>query len=184
MKKTTNYYFWLGSILVFLIDLSTKIWALNFLPEDEEFLINKLISFHRIYNESTIALDYTIPFADTTTQFRVFWLLFAFIITISIYFVIKQKVIQQQSIETEFAKTGLFILLGSIWGNAFDRIFRPAGVVDFIRLNLVDSIPILNFADIMVYLANFCFICSWIIILVKLIKFKKYNNTEITTSHF
>jgi lipoprotein signal peptidase len=169
MKLENNIKnFWVAAFFIFLLDQATKIWAMNFLPLEEEFLLNHYFSFQRIFNEATVLLDYNLPFGMSINIFRCIWLLVALILSCSIYWVLKQPVLKNLNIETEFAKTGLFFLLGSTWGNAFDRIFRSDGVIDFIRLNFLNnSIPILNIADIMLYIGEFCIIVTWIIIIFK-----------------
>lgn len=162
--------FWLGAFLIFLLDQGTKIWALNYLALEDEYLINNLLSFQRIYNEATVLLNYQLPFGISTDFFRIIWVAIAAILTLSIYWVIKQPALRGDNLETQFAKCGLFIIMGSIWGNAYDRIFRSEGVVDFIRINfLTDSIPIMNIADIMIYWGDVCFIITWGILLGKLL---------------
>ena len=60
----------------------------------------------------------------------------------------------------------MFLIVGGAWGNAFDRIFRDKGVVDFIQLKISEnSWPVLNVADVMVHFGVLSIIISWIIII-------------------
>lgn len=173
INSKTNKYFWLGAFFVFLLDQMTKILALNLLTYDQEIYINSFISFHLIFNEDTIFLNHTLPFGLDVTSFRIIWIILALLISIAIAWVIKQKNMFEGGWGIEFAKTGLFLILGSLWGNAFDRIFRKEGVIDFIRLNLfTNTTPIMNIADIILFWGEFCLIIAWIIVIFNLIKNK------------
>ena len=88
-----------------------------------------------------------------------------------------QPSMKEHSWKAELAKTGLMIIFGGLLGNAFDRIFRTEGVIDFFRLNFIQNIvPIVNFADIMIYLGEACVIAAWLVIFYELMmkKLKKY----------
>ena len=161
-----NKKYWLGALFAFGVDFFTKIWALNFLTLDEEFLLNHYFSIQRVWNESNIlaSVNFDIP----TPVFRFFWIFASLLLAIAIYWVSLQPAINEDSVKTDFAKTGLFLIMSGIWGNAFDRIFRSEGVVDFIRLNfLEDIIPIMNFADVFIYVGIFCIVVGWSIILTE-----------------
>lgn len=170
MKYQTNLkYFWGAALLIFLLDQGTKLWAMNFLPFEDEYIINQFLSFHRIFNEATFLLDSRLP-QFSIVEFRIIYVLIALGLTIGLYWVSTKPALQVSSIETEFAKTGLFLMLGSIWGNTFDRLFRSQGVIDFIRINyFTETVPILNIADITLHMANLCFIITWFIIIYRLI---------------
>lgn len=160
-------YLWLSVFCLFLIDQSTKMLALNLIPFDTEIILNKMFSIHTIYNESSIMLShsiYEIPFINNNLQFKLLYFCFSLVLILGIVWVTNQKSFNTDSWDTEFAKSGLFIIMGGILGNVFDRIFRYEGVVDFIRLNFIESIPILNFADITIFLGEFYLIISWLII--------------------
>lgn len=157
--------FWMAAFLVFLLDQVTKLWALNFLPWYDEIPMNKYISIGLFYNEATIMLFHELPFNMTQAQFVFMWVFICVIITMGIWWVIKQPALNNNGLTEEFAKTGLFLILGAAWGNAFDRIFRQ-GVVDFIQINVSpDFVPIINIADIMIYLGELCLIFAWLLIL-------------------
>lgn len=163
-----NKKYWLGAFFAFLVDFLTKIWALNYLDLEEEFLINHAISIQRIWNESNILAS--VSFDIPNILFRFFWVSFAIILAFSIYWVSLQPSINEENIKTDFAKTGLFLIMSGIWGNCFDRIFRSEGVIDFIRLNFIEnSIPIMNFADVFIYMGIFCIMIGWILIFKELI---------------
>lgn len=169
-----NKKYWLGALLAFMVDLSTKMWAVNFLNLEEEFLINHYFSIQRIWNDSNILASVT--FNISNIMFRVFWIGFASLLAISIYFVSIQPSINEENIKTDFAKTGLFLIMSGIWGNCFDRVFRSDGVVDFIRLNfLTESIPIMNIADVFIYMGIFSIMIGWIIIIKELLCIKLFN---------
>lgn len=160
------------AIIIFCIDQFSKLIALNLLDFDKEFKINSLVSLHRIFNQNTFLLYYTLPI--NIIFYKILWLFLASILIFGVFWSIKQPALQEDSIEAEFARTGLFIFLGGCFGNAYDVIFRYDGVVDFFRLNLIEAIPILNFADIMIYFGEFCLIITWLIILLKFFKSKLY----------
>lgn len=169
-----NIQYWLGALFAFSVDLISKIWALNTLELEEEFLINKYFSIQRIWNESNILAS--VSFDIPNLWFRIFWVLFAIFLALLIYWVSRQPAMNQKSPTTDFAKTGLFLIMSGIWGNCFDRILRPEGVIDFIRLSfLKDSIPIMNMADVFVYVGLFCIIISWVFMIIELLQLNIFN---------
>lgn len=173
MIKNNNKSLWFGAFFVFLLDQLTKILSLQFLGLEEEIKLNHYFSLQRIYNEATVMLNYPLPFGLSVDGFRIIWVTIAIILTLGIFWVNKQQSLNNACWEAEFSKVGLFLILGGIWGNAFDRIFRKEGVIDFIRLNFFqDSIPIMNIADIIIYLGEFCLITAWLIVLFKLLQHK------------
>lgn len=167
MKICKENNFWLAAFLVFLIDQFTKLWALYRLPLEEEIVINSYLSFQRVFNEATVLLSFHLPFGLTVDQFRFFWVLIAISITLGIWWTIKQPALNQPGWVEEFSKTGLFLILGSSWGNAFDRIFRKEGVVDFLQINYFKgTVPIVNFADIIIYVGEIALISAWVLIII------------------
>ena len=159
-----NKKYWLGALFAFCVDFGTKLLALKYLNLDEEFLINHYFSIQRVWNESNILAS--VSFDIPTTLFRFFWLSTSLLLAIGIYWVSLQPAINEDSLKTDFAKTGLFLIMSGIWGNSLDRIFRHEGVIDFIRLNFLDDIiPIMNFADVFIYVGIFCIVVSWLIII-------------------
>lgn len=169
-----NKQYWIGAFIAFLVDLCTKICALYYLDLDEEFLINSYFSIHRIWNDSNILAK--VSFDVSIILFRFFWVFFALILACVIYWVSIQPNMNEDDIKIDFAKTGLFLIMSGIWGNCFDRIFRSDGVIDFIRINFIKNlIPIMNFADIFIYMGIFSIIISWILIFVDLFKLRFIN---------
>ncbi len=175
---------WLGALFVFLLDQCTKIWAENFLHFDREFIMNRFISLHRIYNESYVLANYNIYneeliFSLTHSwQFKFLYIGFALILMIGIIWVTSQPALKEKNWGSEFAKTGLFLILGGILGNGFDRLFREKGVVDFIRINYFqESVPIMNIADILMYVGELCIVLAWLIILIDF-TIKKIKKTK------
>lgn len=163
-----NKQYWMGAFFAFSIDLISKIWALN-LDLEEEFLINKYFSIQRIWNESNILAN--VSFDIPNLLFRIFWVSFAICLAILIYWVTIQPAINEKNKTTDFAKTGLFLIMSGIWGNCFDRIFRSEGVIDFIRLSFMkDSIPIMNMADVFIYMGIFSVAIAWLLILKELLE--------------
>lgn len=159
-----NKKYWWGAFFAFLVDLSTKLWALK-LELEEEFYINKIFSIQRVWNENNILAS--VSFDIPLLLFRTLWVFFAIVLAISIYWVSLQPSINEDNSRTDFAKTGLFLIMSGIWGNCFDRIFRNDGVIDFIRINfMTDSIPIMNFADVFIYCGIFSIIISWFLIII------------------
>lgn len=172
-----NKQYWVGAFLAFLVDFLSKVWALNYLDLEEEFLINPYFSIQRIWNESNILAS--VSFDIPNVLFRIFWVSFAILLAISIYWVSLQPSINEKNIKTDFAKTGLFLIMSGIWGNCFDRIFRQDGVIDFIRLNFMkDSIPIMNLADVFIYMGIFSIIIGWGLIIYELL-FIKISNKKV-----
>lgn len=180
MNLSSQKTLWLGAFFTFLLDQLTKILALNMLPYDQEVLINQYISFHRIFNNDTMMLSYKLPFGLTLDTFRLFWLSQALLLAAGIYWVVNKEALKNGGWIGEFSKVGLFFILGGLLGNAFDRIFRDDGVIDFIRLNfLTNSIPILNVADIMIYLGEINLVIAWLILFIKIIQQYLKNRIKI-----
>lgn len=169
--KIDNKNLWFGTILVFLFDQVTKIWALNRLPFSEEVVSKSWFSLYRIYNESTIMLNLDAEnYNISVVEFRLIYAVIAVCLTLGILWVTNQPALNENKIEAELAKSGLFIILGAMLGNLTDRIFRQ-GVIDFIKLDMFENtVPILNIADIMIYVGVFAIIIAWVIIIFKIIK--------------
>lgn len=166
-NEMNNIKYWQGAMIAFIIDFGTKVWALN-LDLEEEFLINKYFSVQRVWNESNILAS--VSFDIPNILFRFLWVSFALLLAISICWVSIQPSINEKNFKTDFAKTGLFLIMGGMLGNCFDRIFRDDGVIDFIRLNfMTDSIPIMNFADVFIYAGILSIIISWVIIIKEIL---------------
>lgn len=180
MKKSNLKYFILSAIFIFLLDQGTKLWALNFLEYDEKIKLNSFLSLHRVFNESTILLDFDIHALGLHVHtFRFMFVLMAIILTIGVIWVSTRKSMNDGTFVAEFAKTGLFIICGGIWGNAFDRAFRPEGVVDFLRIDINrDLIPIINIADVMIYVGEMSIIMGWLFLIINAIYIKISGKTN------
>lgn len=175
MTKNKERNFWIASFLVFLIDQVTKLLALKFLPLEDSVPLTKYISFTRVFNEATVMLIHELPFGISNAQFIFLWILSCVVITAGIWWVIKQPALSNEGWRVDTTKIGLFLILGSAWGNAFDRIFRE-GVVDFIQFNTFENIvPILNLADIMLYMGEFSLVVSWVLTFPALLNKVKFS---------
>ena len=169
-----NGRYWLGSFIAFLVDFFTKVLSLHYLDLEDEFYINKFFSIQRIWNKSNILASVSFPIQIWI--FRLIWVSFAILLGCSIYWVSKQPVLNDGTYKTNFAKTGLFLIMGGIFGNCYDRAFRADGVIDFIRLSFMETIPIMNFADVFIYMGIISIIISWSLILLDLIE---NNNKKV-----
>lgn len=171
MKIANHKKLWLGALCAFLIDQLTKSLALSFLNFEEEIVLNKWFSFIRIYNESTLMLNINLPFGMSTEQFRLAWVAGAVLLAISIFWVTNKPAMKEETLVGDFGKTGVFLIMGGIWGNAFDRVFRENGVIDFIAIRAFeDTCPVFNFADVIIYMGEICILMGWLCIFYQLIK--------------
>ncbi len=145
-------------------------FALLFLKEDHFIKLFSKFSFHRIYNESTIMLSLDVQSLNLDiVYFRILFVIYAVLLSMGIVWVTTQKAMNDGSMVAKIAKNGLFILMGAIWGNAVDRIFRPLGVVDFIRIDVnKDLAPIINVADIMIYVGVLFILIAWSILIANI----------------
>lgn len=164
----------LGAILVFLIDQMTKEWAYRFLDFDKEVVINHLFSLHLLYNDSYIMMNYNVldskSFLNSTNQFNIFYTFICIIFCVVINWVTSKPALNEKKWSAEFAKTGLFFIVGGILGNSFDRVFRNKGVIDFVRVkDGYDYDFIFNFADVAVYMGELCIVIAWCLIIGSLI---------------
>lgn len=164
------------TISVTILDQITKIISLYLLEFGKLVPINSLLSFQRIYNQNNFMLNKTLPVSVTTH--KIIWVLVAIFFILMAIYLIKQPLLQENSLTADFIRTGLLIIIGASLGNAIDVIFRYDGVVDFIRLDFLESLPILNIADIMIYIGELCLVLAWISLLFDKIK-KKTNNKTI-----
>lgn len=162
---SSNRQFWFAAFLVLLLDQWTKLLVLHSLQLDDEYFITSMLSLNRIYNPSTIFLNYHSPFGLNLNEFRLFWLFNGASLGFAMIFVLKQKVMQEHSWRIELVKTGLFLMMGSMWGNGFDRVFRPEGVIDFLFVKFEDAAPIMNLADILLFFGEAALWTGWIIII-------------------
>lgn len=179
MNKNKNNHLWLGAFFVFLFDLLTKTWALIKLPLEEEVVYRSWFSLYRIYNETTIFLSYDATEINMSPlQFKCFYTFVSIILFLGCIWVIRQPSMNNGCGESEWAKTGLFIIVGAMFGNLFDRIFRD-GVVDFIKIDIFEeTIPIINIADIMIFVGEGCLIYVWLRIITKFILSFYYKKVD------
>ena len=148
--KYNRYYFFLISIIIFLLDQSTKqiIHAFNISLTGKELLL--------------FSLDYVKNFGAAFNLFsgnRLFLSLVSIVITIIlIYSILKNKNISNTEL------LGYSFILGGTTGNGFDRIIKGY-VIDFINLNFI-KFPVFNIADISINI-------GLILIIYSFIKYKK-----------
>lgn len=171
--------FWWAAFLVFLFDQVTKMWAVSTLKFEQEIYISELLGIRRIYNEDTIMMVFHSPMGINKLTFVLLWLSICCLVTLGIAWVTRQPSLNGGGWTEEFAKTGLFLILGAAWGNAFDRIFR-VGVVDFIEFKMDTHFsPIINIADIMVYVGEFCLFLAWFCIIFNALKNYNIKNKNL-----
>lgn len=170
-KNYNNNKLWLLAIALFFFDQLTKIVADWHLPYDQEFLIASWVSFLKDYNETTFMLIYDAEMLNMSHSiFTMTYSVIAFIIFIGVVWVSKHKAMRENVIEVKFALSGLFIILAGSMGNLADRIIRGK-VVDFVKINLSENYePVINAADIMIYVGLFFIILSWSVIVTKFLK--------------
>jgi lipoprotein signal peptidase len=161
----------LGAFLVFLIDQMTKTWASKFLPLDKEIIVNYLFSLHFLPNEAEVMATYNLvgknSLLTSIGQFNFIYTIVCFMFCYAILWITKQPALNEKQWTTEFAKTALFLILGGVLGNAFDRIFRGNGVIDFVRVKDGYNYDLIfNFADVAVYMGEFCIFVAWCLIVM------------------
>lgn len=169
--------FWWAAFFVFLLDQVTKMWAVGYLKFEENIYINKWIDLRRIYNEDTIMMVFHNPMGLSKLTFILIWISVCLVVTIGIAWVTRQPALNGGGWTEEFAKTGLFLILGAAWGNAFDKLFR-VGVVDFIEIKFDTYFsPVLNIADIMIYVGEFSLFMAWICVFFTALQKIKVRNS-------
>ena len=130
--KNNRFYFILLSILIFIIDQSTK----NFININYNTLINNDLIFFRIDYVKNYGAAFNILSGS-----KIFLSTVSTIITlVLIYIILNRKNINNLDL---FSYS--FILGGTI-GNGIDRITKGY-VIDFINLNFI-NFPVFNIADI------------------------------------
>ncbi len=167
MNKINLKNLWFGAFFVFLFDQLTKIIAKNYFPFDTEFKINNYLSIHVIHNENTLMASTDFFFSSDYTEnlflFKLFYISACLLIFALIYWTLELKELHKNTLIHDFLRTGLFLIIGSNFGNTFDRIAGNA-VVDFIRVNnFFDGQPIMNFADIILYFGELSIVFAFII---------------------
>lgn len=179
--KNTNKHLWLGAFFVFFLDQVTKFFALDFLNAKKIILMNPILGlkFHLVRNYSTIMMNIDLTqYHISVLEMRFFYFLVSLILIFSIFLITKNKNFEQNNWSNEFLKTGLFLILGSILGNLFDRVFRTQGVIDFLSFNpTMNFYLIMNVADIILYFGEICILIGIILSFyfeLKTLKFKKF----------
>jgi signal peptidase II len=134
--------------LCFLCDMLSKQMVINFLSHRPPIrVIGKYLQFALVYNKGALfGFDprHYVPWFPLNTFFFVFSALA--IIVIVVYF-------SRLRPTDLLMQWGLILILPGAIGNLFDRIIHPdAGVVDFIRVGLSETVywPIFNLADMYV----------------------------------
>lgn len=166
-----NNKLWVLATALFFFDQLTKVIAEWHLPYDQEILVNSWFSILKYYNETTFMLIYDAEMLNMShVTFTIAYAIIAIIIFLGVFWVSKHKAMRENLIEVKFALIGLFIILAGSMGNLTDRVLRGK-VVDFIKINLSDNYePVINVADIMIYIGLFFIILSWIVIITKCFK--------------
>lgn len=126
------------AIIVWLIDIITKISAVKFLmPISSVEVIKNILSFTYVENRG-------IAFGMFAGR-RVFFILVSVIILAVVVFVVVKTPRQSRS---AFLKLGGALVISGAVGNLTDRIIKGF-VVDFIEVRFIDF-PVFNIADIAV----------------------------------
>lgn len=173
-KNENNKNLWLASIFIFLLDQGTKLFALDFLNPKKIFLINPIwgLKFNLVRNYSTILMNIDLTkYNISVLQMRFLYFLTSIILIFLIYLITKNKNFERNNWSNEFLKTGLFIIIGSILGNLYDRVFRTQGVVDFLSFNPnINFYLIMNVADIILYFGELSIIIGLLIAIISELK--------------
>ena len=170
-----NKNFWLIALFVFLLDFVSKELALMLLEFEIKYHLYDVFSLQRIFNSSTILLNLDVETYGIHPKWLIYFMFTcSLILTYGIYWVSNEESFNKNNSKIEFlGKGGMFIILGAIWGNVIDRLFRPNGVIDFLRLDISEnSAPIINIADIMIFVGNFFILMAWTFIVVEKLKEK------------
>jgi lipoprotein signal peptidase len=175
--KKTNKHLWMGAFLVFLLDQATKFFALDLLNAKAMILMNPIwgLKFHLVRNYSTILMNIDLTkYHISVLEMRFLYFLTSLILIFSIYFITKNKNFEEDNWSNEFLKTGLFLILGAILGNLYDRIFRTQGVIDFLSFNPnINFYLIMNVADIVLYFGEISIIIGLLIATLNELKHSK-----------
>lgn len=164
---------WLLALLLLFFDQFTKMIAELKLPYSEEihFGLSSWMSFVKYYNESTFMLVHNAQVYDVSLfHFQAIYAAIAFVLIYGIWWVSRHPLMKDNLIEVKFALIGLFVTLGGVMGNLTDRMIKGK-VVDFLKLNFFTEYePVINAADIMLYVGLLLILCSWAIIITKCFK--------------
>lgn len=163
LKEGFFSFIWLAILLV-IIDVITKVLAMQYLGNGSVEIIPHLLKFTLIFNKGAAW-----GFLGGELVGRIILVIISWVamIAISAYFIVKYKTLNK------LMKAILMVILAGDVGNLIDRTFYfNRGVVDF--LDITDFIPgfgVFNFADscLVVGILMLCvyFIVLWIKELVK-----------------
>ena len=163
LKEGFFSFIWLAILLV-IIDIITKVLAMQYLSNGSVEVIPHLLKFTLIFNKGAAW-----GFLGDELVGRIILVIISWVamIAISAYFIVKYKTLNK------LMKAILMVILAGDVGNLIDRTFYfNRGVVDF--LDITDFIPgfgVFNFADscLVVGILMLCvyFIVLWIKELVK-----------------
>ncbi len=143
-------YLFLISLLVLLLDQSTKIWASQVVSEKFSItLIPLLINLHLVKNTGAAF--------SLFTEGTVFLSILSLSVSVGIVLWISKN-----RFFPLWKGLGISFLLGGCMGNGLDRL-RLGYVIDFIELIPI-NFPIFNCADIAINVAVFCLIIDTVII--------------------
>ncbi|MFC6153273.1 signal peptidase II [Nocardioides yefusunii] len=139
-RPRARVIFWLSAVALFLVDLSTKEWALSALADGPVDVIGDWFQFRLVFN----------PGAAFSTGTGVTWVFTAIacVATVTVLWLSRR-------LRSPLWSFGLGMLLAGIVGNLFDRIFRQpeafhGHVVDFLSFG---SFPVFNVADMCINVA-------------------------------
>ena len=136
-------------------DQISKNIALLYLPHDKEVLHGGLFSLHLIFNSDTFLVKIEDPFnLGPSGTYKYIYLSLSAFLTAAIIFTTTFLNKKTTVFPIRIITLGLLFILAGIWGNAIDHATR-FGVVDFIRYNNENTIPIFNFADVFVWIGEF-----------------------------
>lgn len=133
-RRRTWLLFAAVAVLAFVVDLTTKEWALKALVDKDIAVIGDFLTFHLVFNPGA-------AFGTGTEYTWVFTCLSAVALVVAIWL--------SRRLGSVLWSIGLGFLVGGVSGNFFDRIFRQpemfhGHVVDFLRL---PNWPVFNIAD-------------------------------------
>jgi signal peptidase II len=128
------------AVATYLLDLATKVWAVNELADQPIHVINDLLVFDLVRNPGAAF--------STGTSYTI-------VLTLIAIAAVATVIVLSRRLQSRVWAFGLGCLLGGVLGNLTDRIFREpevfrGHVVDFIRL---PHWPVFNVADMCINVA-------------------------------
>ena len=137
----------LVAVLIILIDQATKAFIIKTIPEDT-IGFRFFGDFFWIVHNRNLGIAFSIGDSISETLRRIFFIaLPLLIISLALYFYIKSNSLRL------IHRIALAFIVGGGFGNLIDRIFRPAGVVDFLSFSMYGFLgfqrfPTFNVADL------------------------------------